>query len=289
MTLIVGSAAVVTSPPFVDAAGTTPTDADSTPTLTVTRADGTTITPSAVTSGTEDGTYLATIAAGDLDQPDRLTLTWDGLVATVAQRLTVQVEVAGGVYARPIDLAQMKDMGKYQVDQLDELRVEFEDIAERFTGRAWVPRFASEVHPPTTLRPLILNHQDPRLILSAVDATNTAVDTSTWGFDPLGRVTFANDPTWSGQIILTLQTTIRYTHGADHPPAQLVQACKDYVRSKALERFGGNRVGRDVLSQTDGSGFSTRYSTPDWDAGRPTGLLDVDRTLNGLRTPLGIA
>jgi hypothetical protein len=39
---------------------------------------------------------------------------------------------------------------------------------------------------------------------------------------------------------------------------------------------------RDTLSQSF-EGGTTRYSTPDWNAGRPTGFLQIDADLNSER------
>jgi len=59
----------------------------------------------------------------------------------------------------------------------------------------------------------------------------------------------------------------------------LARACREYVRASALANQSG--VSRDVISQSV-EGVSTRFSTPDVDAGRPTGYVDVDRLLSSL-------
>lgn len=64
------------------------------------------------------------------------------------------------------------------------------------------------------------------------------------------------------------------------PPKALLRACRQYVRACALS--DKSSVPRDVITQADGSGGYTRFSTPDKDAGRPTGYLEVDRLLNSL-------
>lgn len=63
-------------------------------------------------------------------------------------------------------------------------------------------------------------------------------------------------------------------------PEEFLRGCREYVRSCALA--DQSTVPRDVISQSFGDGGYTRYSTPDWAAGRPTGYLEVDRILNGL-------
>jgi hypothetical protein len=288
--IVTGSDAVISSPTFVAADGVTPTDAASLPTVTATRDDGTVVPVGAVTSLGRAGLYSATIVAADLADPDLLTLTWTGTVDGVEQTLTQELDVCGGVFVALFDLWNLRDMPTSKMSPADvvDLREEFEDIAERYNGHAWVARFARdtiEVHCWSVYwrtGSILLSHARPQRLLSAVTADDdTVVDTTAWQLTSSGTIDFAS---------LSATTTLRYVHGADRPPARLVQACKDFVRSKALERFGGNRIGRDVLSVSDGSGASTRYSTADWAAGRPTGLLDVDSALNAYGAPFpGIA
>lgn len=59
----------------------------------------------------------------------------------------------------------------------------------------------------------------------------------------------------------------------------LARACREYVRASAVATR--SNVGRDVIAQSV-EGLTTRFSTPDKAAGRPTGYLDVDRLLNSL-------
>lgn len=63
------------------------------------------------------------------------------------------------------------------------------------------------------------------------------------------------------------------------PPETILDACAEYVVSVATSRSSGTT--RDIIAQTFEGGM-TRYSTPDWGAGRPTGYLEVDRLLNSL-------
>lgn len=62
-------------------------------------------------------------------------------------------------------------------------------------------------------------------------------------------------------------------------PYTLIRACREYVRSCALQTK--SNMPRDVIGQSF-EGTYTRYSTPDKAAGRPTGWLEVDRLLNSL-------
>jgi len=68
-------------------------------------------------------------------------------------------------------------------------------------------------------------------------------------------------------------------HGLTSQPSALLDACTEYVLCVLRARAAG--VSRNTLSEATDAG-TTRYSTPDWSAGRPTGWLEVDRLLNTL-------
>ena len=61
--------------------------------------------------------------------------------------------------------------------------------------------------------------------------------------------------------------SVTYSYGQATPPS-IKQACVQYVRAVALRELSD--TSRDVIQQGF-EGGSTRYSTPDWAAGRPTG------------------
>lgn len=63
------------------------------------------------------------------------------------------------------------------------------------------------------------------------------------------------------------------------PPTLVMRACAEYV--SAVLRADRSGTSRDVIAQSFDGGV-TRYSTPNWGAGRPTGFLEVDRLLNSM-------
>lgn len=75
------------------------------------------------------------------------------------------------------------------------------------------------------------------------------------------------------------RATSAFRHGLTSQPAALLDACTEYVLCVARSRAAG--VSRNTLSEATDAG-TTRYSTPDWGEGRPTGWLEVDRLLNTL-------
>lgn len=63
------------------------------------------------------------------------------------------------------------------------------------------------------------------------------------------------------------------------PPETILRACAEYVTHVVTSQRSG--TSRDVIAQSI-EGTWTRYGTPDWSAGRPTGWNEVDRLLNSL-------
>lgn len=287
--------AFVTSPIFYGADGEAAAAA-STPTVTCTRDDGTVLTAPVVSAGSGTGAYQAKLlAATHTSRPDLLTLVWTGTVTGLGTlNFTQTVEVVGGQYLTVPDvraLPGLSDTSKFPVKRIREVVDEFEDIAERYCGKAFVRRYGRETVPGDGTTFVLLGKRPVRSLVAASSTdsagTVTAFTTTNWRFDAAGTLWTDGDTltgTWNGEPNLTFQ----YIYGEDRPPYSLVEAAKDYVRFHLLETRAG--VGRDMLSVADPeSGGTTRFSTPDWDAGRPTGLLEVDKTLNALgRAPVGI-
>jgi hypothetical protein len=74
------------------------------------------------------------------------------------------------------------------------------------------------------------------------------------------------DPPWPGVVFET-------------PPQVAKKACVEYVWLSVQAARSG--TSRDVIAQTVEGNF-TRYGTPSWPDGRPTGWNEVDRLLNSL-------
>lgn len=144
----------------------------------------------------------------------------------------------------------------------------FEELAERYLGVAYQARTGTYTGTPDGWW-LELPHFQVTAITSIVD-DDAATYTHTQLDVARGRV----------KVTASVPLTVTYTHGYTAPTAILEAACAQYVSRKVAVTNSG--TSRDVLSQNFDGG-TTRYATPDWKAGRPTGFLDVDADLNAMR------
>jgi hypothetical protein len=166
---------------------------------------------------------------------------------------------------------QLANTTNFTSDELNRLVAEFEDIAERYRGVAFTPRSISDTWTQPDWK-VQLTHWPVRSITSVVYDTTTS-DLTKIMFDKNTARVWGDDWTRSKAL------TITYSHGLDAPSPQLLRATAEYVRACALADRSGNS--RDVISQSFDGGV-TRFSTPSWEMGRPTGYLEVDRILNSL-------
>lgn len=147
---------------------------------------------------------------------------------------------------------------------------EFEPIAERYLGCAQTPR--------TGVTYTGWTDRCGALELPHVEVTAcTVIDA-----DSSTSVTVDHIDQARGRVHLNSvgRMTATYTHGLTTVPPGVQEACLEYVVRRSQNN--GQSQSRDVLSQAY-EGATTRYSTPDWAAGRPTGYLQVDSLLNAER------
>lgn len=160
----------------------------------------------------------------------------------------------------------------YSDDELDRLVSEFEPIAERFRGVAFTPRTRTQVF--TYPKPVVLLGSQPLRSVTSFTVNGTSGTVADLTVDvATGKIA---DGGWIGAKTLS----VTYSHGLDAPDPVVLRACAEYCRAVAFSDRSGQ--GRDVISQSFDGGV-TRYSTPDFTRGRPTGFLEVDRLLSSVR------
>lgn len=164
---------------------------------------------------------------------------------------------------------------EFDDDALAALVSEFEEIAEDYLGVAFVEREGSEsftlAAPAASI--MLAQPQVRELTGLTIDGDEVDLDAEPFTlYGPVGRV--------EGTFPSLVPIVFGYTYGFTAPTPTLVRAGVQYVRSCAL--VDRSRVARDALSVADGSGGTTRYSTPNKAERRPTGYLEVDRLLNSM-------
>lgn len=179
-------------------------------------------------------------------------------------------------------VSALQDNGKFTDEMIDDLVEEFAGIVEDYRGVAFVPTSATDTvildDPSTWVRlawPKVRSITSVTVTTPAVGGTATALLSTAYTYDAdSGHVKYPPGFACGAKVVTV------YIHGLDEPTKIWLRACREYVRSCALTDI--TSVRRDVISQADGAGGFTRFSTADKDADRPTGWLEVDRLLNSL-------
>ena len=259
--------------------GSTPVDADGSVTVTVKRADGTTLTSGAA-SGPTSHQYSFVIPAQTT--LNNLTITWAAVISTQAVSITSYAEVVGGF------LFSLNELRNYDTALLNETRfpdskliderlsveAEFEDI----TGRSFPPRFFREEYAEIMDDHLYVQKPEPMAITKFyVDG----VDRLSWVtskyvnfdlYDPHSLV-LKNDGL---AALYALQVEIEYEYGMTNVPRK--------IRDAALKRAKVNLLGYNsaideratTLSVPE---FGTMTLATPGRSGYETGIPDVDAIL----------
>ena len=185
-------------------------------------------------------------------------------------------------YLTPDELREVPDLkndsGNTTDAALADYVAEFEDLAERYLGVAYRRRTVTETRPQPRGCTLLLGRVEVYAVTAAViDGTALSSDERTAiVIDP--GVGSLERSYWGRSNVIT------YTHGYEAPTAALKRACRLWVRREALadRTPRGDNLVTQFVEDAAGGTFVGREATANWDAGRPTGWLDVDRILNQL-------
>lgn len=276
--------------------GETAADASGTPTVTVTRDDGTVLAAPTVTHVSNFlGQYTAAITTTHTSQCDRLTVTSSATTATGAvQAYTDVLEVVGGHY---VTIPQIRaEPGMSSVDTfptalLTDLRDEFEDMCEEIVGYSFVRRYQRDrlesrlrnggnldgVYGPDPLE-IVLTKPYPETLL-ALSINGTAQTLTDFTLYPWGKVRYNKqgflpvDPTNGGRNII-----VAYEHGRLAPPPPLRRECLDWIRFTAKAR--NSQMSKGASRQQQSGGTSVDF-TPTGKG--PTGTPSLDSLLYRLR------
>lgn len=253
------------------------TDADALPTVTVTRANGTAVatavTATKPTSTT--GLYRWTPAAPDVAEVERYKAVWSATVAAVAHTFTTRHEIVGGYYC---DLQEIRaqegleDLGRFPHQRLIDARRWFEDLAETFCGRGFVPRYEREIFSGDGGTILWLDRRP------ATDLLSVTIDT-------VVKTLTDFDLSESGRLVYELGFTegeanvaVSYVHGEPEPDGELREAAIEATADRIRRAVTG--LSDRTTSMVTGEGtFNLQIAGPD----SPTGLPWVDQVLRTRR------
>lgn len=257
----------------------TAADLDAVPTVTITDANGTTVTSGNATDEPGVGVYSFTLPAQA--QLKLLTVQWDGAFVGNDAQIATYVEIVGGVYFTLSELAAQDGCAGKTAAQYVEARNIVETTIEDYCGVAFVPRYAREVHDGNGNSVLLLRKAWARSLI-AVTVNGTAQTTTGWTVDPVGwlrtgATTFAAGV--AGQNVV-----VEYTHGLPAPPAYLKRAALRCARHVLLTEVA-TVPDRANLMTTEWGTF--RLQTADEDRDRPTGLPEIDAALNRAKDEWG--
>lgn len=163
----------------------------------------------------------------------------------------------------------VSDTEAFSDTEIEDYISDFEDTAERYCGQTF--EVVDEITETFELNQAALVVVR-RPLISVAAFTVEDVASTAYEFDTADKA--AGIIRFTSCLTGTLSVT--YSYGQATPTA-IKRACVQYVRAVALR--DDSDASRDIIQQGYDGG-STRYSTPDWDAGRPTGYLEVDRILN---------
>lgn len=241
-------------------------------------SDGSDVVPAGtatIAGAVADGKYTFNLTPAHTAELDLLTAKWTATINGVAQgALETYVEVVGAFYVTLAEIRALKNLSetsKFTTPELQAARAWFEDTFERFTGVAFVPRYAKHSVDGSGIDSLVLHDYNVTRIRSVVDAdrndTWTQARLDAIRPDDSGVVNLA--PDGSVFAVGTRNLTIAYEHGHKAPSEDVRQAALVAIRDKLI----GDQTGNRVYSIETERGVE-RISTPGRDS--PFGLPFVD-------------
>ena len=248
-------------------------DSSALPAVTITRPDGTTVTPGTI-DRTAVGTYRVLIPA-QVD-PTLLTIAWTGNVSGISQTLLTYAEVIGGFLftlpaAKAWDGGAIPAAGVSDADILAK-RVELGDDFQRICGVSFFPRYAREVLDGDNSGQLLVRHHAPeggRLRLLSVSVGGVAQNLAGYTLHPDGTLEATAAYLPAGYFPRGRQNVVvEYVHGWGQVPAPVSTAALIVARVQLVPSNLGDRAtsistDQGVISlATAGRGAFQPYGIP---------------------------
>ncbi|BEP14811.1 hypothetical protein acdb102_31220 [Acidothermaceae bacterium B102] len=254
-----------------------PVSADAAVTVTITKADGTTLASAAAATLGAVGVYTYALAPQAL--LNYLTVVWTGSFSGVTRSQTTFCEIRGGqlfslAEARASDTA-LSDTTKYPTQLLKDCRGEIEDEFERITYQSFVPRFRRVTRDGTGTERMVMSERRIRTLLAG----------SLYGVALTTNDLAAVSPTIWGELVRTdggfwtsgyRNVVVEFEYGWDGPPADVRKAALTRFRTRVVESRSGIPDRATSFAAPEGGTYAMATAGRN---GWQTGIPDVDAVL----------
>ena len=282
--VVVGRSFTLSKTFYSDGTATTPAG---TPTVTITRADGSTVTTSTV-GGTGTGPYTVTVAAANNQLLDELTVTWTATIGGQPNTYVDTVQVAGDVLFTIAEVralnSQLADSNQYSTGEIVAMRTTVEEAIEQHTG-ALVPRYHQETLSGSSItgRNSYTGTLGLRLTQPYVRAVRSiTIDGVALGSSDLANVTLDGQTLYGyGWPVGWSNIVVGYEHGRDRPPERVRRAALTLAKIWLVSGPVDDRT--NTFTSTEGGTFS--LVTPGR-GGSIFGIPEVDAAVLGERIPV---
>jgi hypothetical protein len=248
-------------------------DCDGSVTVTVVKADGSTLSSGTATGHPGVGTYTVSLAAQA--ELDSLTVTGTGTVAgsPVASSSTVDI-VGGHLFPLAKLRAMVTSTEKYPDADLLDARLQVETEFEDICGRAFVPRFNRETFTGDGGNLLVLGkpeaHAVKTLTVDGVDRLSWVTDGTLRPTDDAFMFTLFRQ-TWPRASLIVIE----YEYGLTQVPPRVRRAALKRARGQLLGDTG--RIDERATMQVTQEGTFTLATAGR--AGSLVGVPDIDVVL----------
>lgn len=261
---------------YVDGVATDPTG---TPTVTITRDDGTAVATGAVTNEPAVGAWSVTVTATENDRLDTLTVDWAAVVSGESQEYVEVVEVAGGVLFTVAQAQATSGLESKTAAQITEKRALVESMLEQACGVAFVPRYAKKTISGNGRTTFLLPPRTTAIRSITVDGA-LATDLATVRLDASGVAYYSAGWTSGYSNIV-----VAFEHGYEDGPERMAAGDAALTWAKAL-LISGPIDDRATATSTEFGNIS--LSTPGR-GGTIAGIPSVDAFIQNYSLNVAVA
>ena len=249
--------------------------ADATPTVAITKPDGTAVTPGAVST---PSTGLYKTKVGALAQVTRLRVEWTYVLNSYTTKLVEYVDVDGAYLFHLSDLRalpELSDATRYPLIALNKARDEVTTYINDFCQTAFVPTYGRDVRDGQSRNKMAVDLWPATSIIS-VTVDGVAEDTTGWTIARDGLI--RAESTWTDFNVVGQNVVIEYVYGHTPTPADLKHAALK-MSSYWLMSNESSIPDRARMMTTSWGTFQLSTASMDF----PTGIPEVDSVLGRYR------